>query len=183
MSKLYLPIILGTSRPGRWSEKVALFVEDIVKQNLDIETEIIDPKIVDIKYDGNNNELKNSEYSEKTLRADGFIIVSPEYNHGIPGSLKRLLDIEYNNYNYKPVFMVGVSDGPWGGVRMIEALIPILKCLKMIVLHADIQFPNVDRQFDTSGNLIDQKYIERVNRSLKELVWMSEVMKGAREQR
>lgn len=59
-------------------------------------------------------------------RADGLVIVSPEYNHGYPGEMKLMLDQLYKEYNRKPVGICGVSSGALGGARMVEQLRLIL---------------------------------------------------------
>ena len=59
---------------------------------------------------------------EKARRSDGFIIVSPEYNHGYPGELKMLLNMLFSQYAHKPVGICRVSSGAWGGTRMVEQL-------------------------------------------------------------
>ena len=111
--KLYLPIILGTTRPGRRSERVARYMLGYVQENLSdtVETEIIDPRDFNLPLDGRDEH--DSRYNELVNAADGFYIVTPEYNHGYPGSLKRLLDSALKEYIHKPASIAGVSNGPW----------------------------------------------------------------------
>jgi NAD(P)H-dependent FMN reductase len=65
---------------------------------------------------------KPNVLQKKAWHADGFIIVSPEYNHSYPGELKMLLDMLFSQYAHKPVGICGVSSGAWGGTRMVEQL-------------------------------------------------------------
>jgi NAD(P)H-dependent FMN reductase len=157
-------------------------VYEVGKSRPEIEVVFVDPAELPFEKDGNNEELKVPAYSQITKEADGFFIVTPEYNHGYPGSLKRMLDSEYANYTHKPVAIAGVSDGPWGGVRAIEHLVPSLRKMGFVLLQKDVQFPNVLDLFDDEGNLLDQKYIERINKLYDQLVWMTRAMKTARSQ-
>ncbi len=181
MSKLYIPVIVGTTRPKRQSIYAANFVYQVVAQNPEIETELIDPDDFNTPFDGNDEENKDPRYTEITARADGFIIVCPEYNHGYPGTLKRFLDSELQNYIHKPVMLAGVSAGPWGGVRAIEALVNVVRELGLVVTYTEINFPNVFTLFDAQGQITDDKYVDRVNRALHELLWMVKTLKWGRE--
>ena len=110
-----------------------------------------------------------------------FFIVVPEYNHSFPGTLKRLLDSELQNYNHKAVAFAGVSAGPWGGTRAVESLVNVVRELGLAATHADANFPTVQNLFDEKGNLIDDKYVSRVQKSFRELIWMSKALKWGRE--
>lgn len=167
---LNIPVILGTKREGRKSEYAAKLVVAVGNTMTGINAHLVDPRDFDLPGDGNNEEDKDTRYTKITREADAFFIVSPEYNHGYPGTLKRLLDSEYDNYNYKPVVFGGVSNGPWGGARMIEMLIPVAKALKMIPVNADVHFPHVDNIFDDTGELLQGEYEDRIKKSYTELL-------------
>jgi len=181
MKKLFIPIFEGTKRVQRKSIYVARLVLEVSKQYEEIETVLVDPNDFDFPGDGNDPEGKDSKYTEITQKADGFFIVTPEYNHSIPGSLKRMLDSELKNYIHKPVAFAGVSSGPWGGIRAIEALVTSVREMGMIATFTDVQFPKVQELFDDNGKLLDEAYIKRVKRSFDELIWMAKVLKYGRE--
>lgn len=181
MEKLKIAVIAGTCRPGRLSINAARLVFHLGQQREDIDPVFVDPDELSFQKDGNNEELRNPIYSKITAEADGFFIVTPEYNHSYPGSLKRMLDSEFENYKHKPVALAGVSDGPWGGVRALENLLPALRTMSLVALKPDIQFPNVQNLFNEGGELLDEKYISRVHRVYDELVWMSRTLKWGRE--
>ena len=82
---LYLPLLLGTARQGRQSEHVAAFVLSEMKKRPEIETELIDVRTLKMRLDDAGEEMKDAGYAEKMTRADGIVIVTPEYNHGYPG--------------------------------------------------------------------------------------------------
>lgn len=181
MDHLYIPVLAGTTRENRKSIFVANFVSGIGNNFDGIETEVIDPKDFHFPGDGNDPEGKDPKYTEITQRADGFFIVTPEYNHSFPGTLKRMLDSELKNYIHKPVAFAGVSSGPWGGVRAIEHLVGPIREMGMVATFTDLPFPKVQEIFDEQGNLQNNKYIEYTNKSWEELIWMARLLKKGRQ--
>jgi len=91
MNKLFIPILEGTTRVQRKSINVARLVLEVSKEYKEVESIFVDPNDFDFPGDGNDPEGKDPRYTKITQRADGFFIVTPEYNHLIPGSLKRML--------------------------------------------------------------------------------------------
>ena len=178
---LFIPIILGTARQGRQSEHVAGFILSEMKKRPEIETELIDVRHLKMRLDDAGEEMKDPSYAEKMTRADGLVIVTPEYNHGYPGLLKHALDMCLEEYIHKTVGLVGVSAGPFGGSRVIEQMVQVVRELGLTVTFTDVNFSKVRDAFDERGNLKDEKYIGRVAKFLNELVWMSRVLRYGRE--
>jgi NAD(P)H-dependent FMN reductase len=142
-----ITIILGTGREGAMSQKVAEFVVDEAK-HYGFEVEFIKVKDwLDKPYTGGMSEEKRNKASEILKNSQGFLIVSPEYNHSFPGELKLFLDEFYEEFNHKPVGICGVSSGKLGGARMVESLRLVLIELKMIPLRNAVYFSNV-RNFE-----------------------------------
>src|SRR3954466_5761562 len=112
---LFIPLILGTARQGRESEHVALFVISEMKKRPEIETELIDVRQLKMRLDDAGENMKDASFAEKMTRADGLVIVTPEYNHGYPGLLKHALDMCLKEYIHKTVGIIGVSAGAFGG--------------------------------------------------------------------
>lgn len=181
MSKLYIPVLEGTTRPKRLSIYVSRLVVEVGKEFEEIETELIDPVDFDFPGDGNDPEGKDPRYTAITERADGFFVVTPEYNHGYPATIKRMLDSELKNYIHKPVAFAGVSSQLWGGVRAIEALVGSVREMGLVATFTDVQFPRVQMLFDEDGNLLDDRYREYVRRSWQELIWMAKTLKAGRD--
>ncbi|KXK27464.1 MAG: NADPH azoreductase [candidate division WS6 bacterium OLB20] len=179
--KLKIVLIHGTSRPGNRTEMVTRFVRSMLEEHDEIELSYADPREMETPLDGNSDGQKDPRYSNMTAEADGFFIVTPEYNHGIPGSLKRLLDSELKNYIHKPVAFAGVSAGPWGGVRAIESLVSSVREMGMTACFTDVHFPKVQDLFDDDGNLLDVAFVERTERAVTELIWMARTMRYGRE--
>lgn len=183
--QLYIPVIVGTTRPKRWSIHAVKLVHKIGVEIEQVKSELLDPQDFGIRYDGNDQENKDPEYSKITEEADGFFIVVPEYNHSFPGSLKRFLDSELENYLHKPVAFAGVSAGPWGGTRAIEALLPVVRELGMVATFEDVHFPYVQNIFNQQGELIeeklDQDYQQMIREAYQELIWLAAVLKFGRQ--
>jgi NAD(P)H-dependent FMN reductase len=176
---MYIPVLLGTAREGRESEKAAKFMLEEVK-NSDIETELIDVRDYRIEATNNTQEIPLAKkLEEKISKADGFIIVSPEYNHGYPGELKMMLDMLYEQYARKPVGFCGVSAGGLGGARVVEQLRLISIELHMVPIREAIYFPTIQNLFDEKGNIKDQSYHKRVKVFLDELLWYAKALKPA----
>jgi NAD(P)H-dependent FMN reductase len=182
-SKLFLPIILGTNRKERKSAFVAEWLKREMSKNAAIETRLFDVKDFALPLDDYGTVISDAfpEWKEAVIRADGLVIVTPEYNHGYPGALKSVLDLLLKEYIHKSVALVGVSAGPWGGTRVVEAMVPMVRELGLTVTFSDLNFPFVQDKFDENGALLDKAYEHRASGFLAELVWMSRVLKWGRE--
>jgi Predicted flavoprotein len=178
---LFIPVILGTARQGRESENVADFVFEQTKKRTDLETELIDVRKLPMKLDDAGEQMKDPKFSAMIERCDGLIIVTPEYNHGYPGLLKHALDMNLKEYIHKAVGICGVSAGAFGGARVIEGLLPVMRELGLVTIFWDVNFGNVQKLFDEQGKLLDQAYIPRVDKFLNELIWMTRVLRYGRE--
>jgi NAD(P)H-dependent FMN reductase len=178
---LFIPVILGTARQGRKSEHAARFVFEQTKKRAGIETEFIDVRKLPMRLDDAGEEMKDAVFSAMIERCDGIIIVVPEYNHGYPGLLKHALDMNLKEYIHKAVGICGVSAGAFGGARVIEALLPVMRELGLVTIFEDVNFGKIGTLFDEHGNLLDQNFIQRVDAFLNELIWMARVLRHGRQ--
>jgi NAD(P)H-dependent FMN reductase len=183
VDKLFLPVLLGTYRKQRNSVHPATWLVGEMQKRPEIETKLFDVADFALPHDDYGQSLKDQfpEWRDAIIRADGLVIVTPEYNHGYPGPLKAMLDLLLREYVHKAVAFVGVSAGPWGGTRVIEALVTMVRELGLAVTFADLNFPKVQNTFDTEGKLLDPAYEKRAGDFLDELVWMSRTLKWGRE--
>ncbi len=168
---MQIPVILGTARKGRFSEKAAKFIINEVK-NCGIKTELID--VIDYRLNATDNSeksVKAKKLLSKVSSADALIIVSPEYNHGYPGELKMMLDLlNRQDYAMKPVGICGVSSGSYGGSRMIEQLKLVCVELMMIPIRDSVFFCNVEELFEENGKIKDDSYHSRAKKFIDSLV-------------
>jgi len=178
---LYIPVILGTVRQGRRSANAArLMLQELSKQP-EVETELIDIATLPLPTTDAGEAIKDPGFAGKMERADGLVIVSPEYNHGYSGLLKHVLDSCLKEYVHKAVGIAGVSSGPTGGARGIEALLPVMRELGLVTIFWDVNFGNVGTLFNAEGKLLDESFYPRIDKFLKELIWMSKTLRYGRE--
>lgn len=178
---LFIPVILGTVRKGRASENVAKFVFDEIKKRPNVTTELIDLRDLKLATDDAGEAIKDSKLSETLEHADGLVLVVPEYNHGYPGMLKHVLDSNLKEYIHKAAGICGVSAGGFGGTRMIQNLLPVLRELGLVTIFWDGNFSGAQKLFDAEGKLLDQSYVQRIDKFLGELIWMSKVLRYGRQ--
>jgi NAD(P)H-dependent FMN reductase len=182
--KLFIPVLLGTPRKHRESVHVADWLyKKMREREADLETQLFDVQDFRLPHDDYGMEIKADfpEWRDAMKRADGLVIVTPEYNHGYPGTLKSVLDLLLPEYIHKAVAFAAVSAQVWGGVRVIEQLVQTSRELGLAVTFTDLNFPRVHTLFDESGSLIDEKaYENRVIAFLDELVWMSRALRWGR---
>lgn len=180
---LTIAVLAGTTRVQRESIKAAHFVAAIGRQQPGVEIIFVDPNEFNFPGDGNDPEGKDPRYSEITAKADAFFVVTPEYNHSFPGSLKRMLDSELENYNHKPVAFAGCSNGNWGGTRAIESLVPAVRETGLVVMSWDVYFPYVDKKFDDQGHILPEhkeRYEKSLGKLYTELIWFARMLKRGR---
>jgi len=179
---LFIPVILGTPRNGRARKNVARFVFGEVQKHESVETELIDIRELKFPTDDAGEAIKDANFSAAMMRADGLVIVTPEYNHGYPGMLKHALDTNLKEYIHKAVGICGVSAGGFGGTRVIESLLPVLRELGLVTIFWDGNFSGAQQLFDEAGNMKDRAAHEkRMDKFLRELIWMSKVLRYGRE--
>ena len=179
---LFIPVILGTVRAGRMSEHAARLVTGELDKRTGIQTELVDIAHIPLPTNDSGEAIKNPDFAEKMERADALVIVSPEYNHGYPGLLKHVLDSCLKEYIHKAVGIVGVSAGPFGGARVIQNLLPVMRELGLVTIFWDVNFSNVQATFSPDGALLDASYVRRIDKFLKELIWMAKTLRYGREQ-
>ncbi len=164
-------VVLGTARDGNFSEKVAEFVFDLLKKREKLEVELVYVKdfLFGKTIEDPTKDPKTDDWKHRVLSSKAIVIVSPEYNHSFPGELKILLDALYEEYENKPVLVIGVSSGALGGSRMVESLKPVLVELGFNVLRkseyfSNIQEKGIDLSKGDSLNKLFDRLIARIPR-------------------
>jgi len=181
--KIIIAVLAGTTRVQRESIKAARYVADFARKLDGVEVVFVDPNDFSFPGDGNDPEGKDPKYTEIVGRADAFFIVTPEYNHSFPGSLKRMLDSELELYNHKPVAFAGASNGNWGGVRAVESLLTAVRETGLVALSWDIYFPHVQDKFEEGGNIKEEhreRYEKGLNKLFAELLLFARLFKTIR---
>lgn len=168
---MYIPVLLGTAREGRRSLAVALKVEELIRA-AGHETEFFDVResgLAATSAPGNQEFLER--WREAMQRAIGFVIVTPEYNHGYPGELKLFLDSFFSEFENKLVAVVSVANGLWGGTRVTEQLRPVLNAFNMIVLGMAIHLRNTGAMIE-DGVYSNPELPEYINILLKKFEYL-----------
>jgi NAD(P)H-dependent FMN reductase len=176
-----MPVILGTTRKGRMSVHAARFIVGQIEKRSGVVTDLIDISKVPMPIDDAGEGIKDQQFSERMMSADALVIVTPEYNHSFPGLLKHVLDSCLKEYIHKAAGLVGVSAGPFGGIRAIQDFLPVMRELGLVNIFWDLNFGNVSNVFDESGKLLDQAFIARADKFLNELIWMAKTLRYGRD--
>lgn len=179
---LFIPVILGTARMGRMSLHAARCVLEELGNREGVETGLIDIAHLPLPTNDAGEAIKQADFAARMNKADALVVVSPEYNHGYCGLLKHVLDSCLKEYIHKAVGIVGVSAGPFGGSRVVENMLPVMRELGLVSIFWDVNFSSVQKVFAEDGRLLDESYIRRIDKFLKELIWMAKTLRHGREQ-
>lgn len=143
---LKIHIITGSTRPSRLNSQVAEWIHEVAKQRPDLQVELVD--IADYNLPlldepvpasmGQYSKLHTKKWAAKIAEADGYIFVTPEYNHSTSGALKNAIDYLYTEWNNKAAGFV--SYGSVGGVRAVEHLRGISSELQIATVRAQVMF-------------------------------------------
>lgn len=160
-----------------------------ISKNKQIKAELIDLRDWQLPFYNEVSGVENlygkfsidlaKKWGQKIKGADGYIIVTPEYNHGYPAVLKNALDYAYYEWNKKPVAFVAYG-GVVGGARSVEQLRLVVIELQMVPISNALYFPKIRESFDDSAPK-DPLANDRLNSLLEELVWWAKALKDARE--
>lgn len=184
--ELFIPIILGTSREGRSSERVAHWLTNQATA-LGVDTQLIDVRHFTTMQTVRDSDLQQEqEWDAIAAKADGFIVVTPEYNHSYPGEFKILFDKAYGEYNKKVMGICAVSSGGFGGTRVAESLLPVLGAVGLSVPKNRLHISTVEDLFDAEGNVSNEEQKESLNKKamdfINEVTWYAQTLKAGREQ-
>ncbi len=180
-------VIYGSARQARQGIKAARFVSSQLEARghtvtlLDTEKErlpLLDRMYKE--YPVGSAPAAMESIAEALRTADGFVIVSAEYNHSIPAALKNLLDHFQAEYLYKPSAIVTYSAGPFGGVRGLANLRTIMAELGASSIPSAFPISQVQNAFDDEGQVQDISYDKRIVKFLDEYEWYAKALKAAR---
>jgi NAD(P)H-dependent FMN reductase len=187
MSTLNIKVIVGSTRANRFSEKPAQWIFELAKTRADLDVELLDLRDYPLPFfeeafppglakDNYDNPIV-VKWREKIREADGFIICTPEYNHGYPAVLKNAIDYVYFVWGRKAVAFV--SWGGTGGTRGVEQLRLVAVEVDMVPIRWAVHIPNPWFIQDISGIATDQNN-QAGNALLDHLTWWSGALKAAR---
>lgn len=189
-----IKIILASVRQGRFGDKPAQWILDLVKKQGEVNVEILDLKdyslpvfaepVSPLYVTGEYTAPEINRWAQKIAEADAFIVVAPEYNHGYPASLKNNLDYLYREWNQKPIAFVGY--GSTGGARAVEQLRQVAVELQMAPIRNGVHIMNPWLLTNEDGSLkagVLDGYVPAAEAMIKQLFWWTEALKNAREKK
>jgi len=190
-NSLRIKIILGSTRPGRFSEHPGRLILEKANKVADVEAEILDLRDYEMPFfnEAISPSSKTGDYENEAVQrwakkigeADGFLIVSAEYNHGPAAVLKNALDYTYKEWNNKPVGFVAY--GSAGGARAVEQLRLTAVELQMApirsAVHINSPWGLVDERGALKPGALDS-YEKAIDGLLTQLVWWTRALKTAR---
>lgn len=177
----HIAIISSSVRTGRKSHRVALYFRKYLEEHQLASAEIIDLKAYDFpvfheRYSRQPEPTEGmQEFRDNIIKADGIIIVTPEYNGGYPASLKNVVDLLYEEWHRKPVAISTVSGGSFGGTQVITSLQFTLWKMHAWTVPAMFPVPKVQDNYDEEGNPTDKEATnKRADHFIQELLWCIE---------
>jgi NAD(P)H-dependent FMN reductase len=194
MTKLL--IIVGSTRPGRSADTVVPWVVRSAQAHGAFDVEVADlrdwPLPHFAEHFGTIGDFNDPTYSDpivkawnnKVKEADAFIVITPEYNHSVPGVLKNAIDTVWLSFGFrnKPVGSIGYSGGIGGAIRAIEHLAHIFVEAEAVPLRNTVVLPQVHDVFDESGEPANPMPTAALGVLLDDLAWWSAALEKARAQ-
>ena len=190
-----LQVIVGSTRPSRAADKVVPWVARRAALHEAFETEVIDlrdwPLPMFGEHMGSLGDPRDPSYSDPAVRqwnqkiaeADAYLVITPEYNHSVPGELKNAIDSVFVSFAFrnKPMAMVGYSGGIGGAIRAIEHLNQIAVEVEVAPLRSTVVLPFVDKAFTEDGEPADPATEVSLQILLEDLAWWATALRNARE--
>lgn len=156
---IYIPVIVGSVRPGNYTRMAAAIVVDELAKHPKVHSEIIDPATLDLPFPGTNWSAPGTKLLQDKVRsAAAVILATPEYH----GSFSSVIKLVIENLGFpsalraKPVGLVGVAAGAIGAIKSLEALRGVVSHVGALPLPLPISIANIQKVFDESGNILDE---------------------------
>jgi NAD(P)H-dependent FMN reductase len=183
MQPINIPILLGSARIGRQSCKVARFILSIMMEDPRFHTELLDLGAYNFPImDQRLSEMKIApsdlqSFSDKVERANGLLIVSPEYKGGVPGVLKNTLDyLKPGIFRRKPVGICTVSSGGFGGLNCLMQLRLTVLALGGLPIPDVLPVSRVQELFNDDGQPTDETWSSKLMLFLDELLFYADAL-------
>lgn len=177
--EIEVAVIIGSTRADRRAPRIGRWLNAQLDQRNDLRADVID--LADIDLPGQlptDDDPRAIELRERIGAADAFIVVTPEYNHGYPASLKQAIDVPYREWNAKPVAFVSYG-GMSGGIRAVEQLRQVFAELHAVTLRDGVAFPGI--KVDGDGVADEAEAVAAAAKvMLDELLWWALALRDAR---
>jgi NAD(P)H-dependent FMN reductase len=177
-------VIIGSTREGRFGPTVARWFAGVAGRRPDVRVDLIDLAEANLPavYPRQPDPTTRA-FIERVEVADAFVVVTPEYNHGYPASLKQAIDLPHRQWRAKPVGFVSYG-GMSGGFRAVEQLRQVFAELHAVTMRDTVSFHNFWDGFDPDGQPLDRAGAEAAATAmLDQLVWWALALRAARTAR
>lgn len=187
-----IKVIMGSTRPSRFSETPTQWIFNELKKQNGVDVEVLDLRDYPMPFfdEAVSPSMKTEPYKHpvvkkwtaKIAEADGFVVVTPEYNHGYPAVLKNAFDYVYPEWNQKAIGFV--SYGSVAGARAVEQLRMVAIELQMVPIRAAIHLPPDKWVPVLIGKAPAETLFEAVavpaQKFIEQLLWWTKALKNAR---
>ena len=178
---LHLAVITGSTREGRFGPTVARWFSAEAEWHPSFTVTEIDLAEVDLPTTLPRHRTDaQRRYLGELDRADAIVVVTPEYNHGYPASLKQAIDLAKAEWRRKPIGIVSYGARS-GGIRATEQLRQVFPELEAMTIRESVALPNVWHLFDEAGRPRESDGLGTAARAmLDELAWWAGALRAAR---
>jgi NAD(P)H-dependent FMN reductase len=184
---LRLVVIIASTREGRFAPTVADWFVGEARQRADLEIDVLDladnPLPDRLTAFGTPPPAEVVELTSRLAAADGFVVITPEYNHSYPAPLKTLIDWHFTEWQAKPVAFVSYG-GMAGGLRAVEHLRGVFAELHAVTVRETVSFYRGWERFDDDGRPVEgAECAAAVKSMLDQLAWWGHALRDARATR
>lgn len=183
MSKdnLRVALIMGSARHGRFCDTITAWAARQLAASGRFELDILDPRQLSLPgWNQQDESADAAQLCQRLAAADAFVVVTPEYNHSFPATLKNLVDLAYDEWQAKPVGFVSYG-GISGGLRAVEQLRLVFAELHAVTLRDSVSFAGAWNLFDGRGELLEPQAADSsMARMLARLHWWATALREAR---
>jgi NAD(P)H-dependent FMN reductase len=182
-------IIAGSTRPGRFGIQPATWLYELARQRDDANFELVDLEEVGLPLLDESvppamhqyEHAHTKRWAERVAGLDGFVFVTAEYNHSIPGALKNAIDFLFQEWHYKPASFVSYGSAA-GGARAVEHLRGVMAEIKVYDLREQLLLSSYYTRLDENGQYqFTDEEREQASAILDEVVLWAEQMQPIRE--
>lgn len=183
MKTLNISLISGAHRNGSRSALVARYLTELIgSADAVAQVHLIDVSDSRIPIYEEHGHLTSEQSAHiESIRStlalsDSLVLVSPEYNGGMAGSLKNLLDFYRKEYERKPMGLVSVSSGSMGGINALHQMIEFASYVGAFILNKRLMVSEVDKAFDPMGGMISERLERNARAFTSDLIWLTQAV-------
>lgn len=184
-----LAVIIASNRPGRVAEPVAEWFTEVARQHGGFDVDVLDLARIGLPFMDEPSHPRLRQYEHEHTRAwsarvesaDAFVIVTPEYNYGMPAILKNALDYLHHEWAYKPVAFVSYG-GVSAGTRAVQMAKQVVTTLRMFPIPEAVSIPFVFQLLDDERRLVPNEVMSGAAKAvLDELVSVEQALRPLRQ--